>query len=79
MTDHRPWFKSYPAAVPRTLEPYPEASVFSMLEGSAGRFPDRPSMAWFGRHMSYRFLLDEVERFSAVLASLGVREGTGSA
>jgi len=75
VTDHRPWFKSYPAEVPHTLEPYPEVSVFSMLEGSARRFPDRPSMAWFGRHMSYGFLLREVERFSGVLASLGIRRG----
>ncbi|MGH2658101.1 MAG: long-chain-fatty-acid--CoA ligase [Actinomycetota bacterium] len=75
MTEHRPWFASYPAGVPRTLEPYPQASVFSMLENSARRFPDRPAMAWFGRHMSYRFLLTEVERFSAVLSALGIAKG----
>ena len=75
MTEHRPWFASYPAGVPRTLEPYPQASVFSMLESSARRFPDRPAMAWFGRHMSYRFLLKEVERFSAVLSALGIAKG----
>ena len=75
MTEHRPWFASYQAEVPRTLEPYPQTSVFSMLESSARRFPDRPAMAWFGRHMSYRFLLAEVERFSAVLSALGVAKG----
>jgi len=75
VTEHRPWFASYPAGVPRTLEPYPQASVFSMLESSARRFPDRPAMAWFGRHMSYRFLLEEVERFSAVLSALGIAKG----
>jgi long-chain acyl-CoA synthetase len=75
VTEHRPWFTSYPAGIPHTLEPYPETSVFSMLEGSARRFPDRPSMAWFGRHMTYRFLLREVERFSAVLAGMGVKRG----
>ncbi|MEW6059651.1 MAG: long-chain fatty acid--CoA ligase [Actinomycetota bacterium] len=75
MTSHRPWFEHYAPGVPRTLEPYPEMSVFSMLEASARRFPDRPSMAWFGRHMSYGFLLREVERFSAVLAGLGVEKG----
>ena len=75
MTEHRPWFASYQAEVPRTLEPYPRTSVFSMLESSARRFPDRPAMAWFGRHMSYRFLLAEVERFSAVLSALGVAKG----
>ena len=75
MTEHRPWFASYQAEVPHTLEPYPRTSVFSMLESSARRFPDRPAMAWFGRHMSYRFLLAEVERFSAVLSTLGVGKG----
>jgi long-chain acyl-CoA synthetase len=75
MTSHRPWFEHYAPGVPKTLEPYPEISVFSMLESSARRFPSRPSMAWFGRHMSYAFLLREVERFSAVLARLGVKRG----
>jgi long-chain acyl-CoA synthetase len=75
MTAHRPWFEHYAHGVPRTLEPFPEMSVFSMLESSARKFPDRPSMAWFGRHMSYAFLLREVERFSAVLAGLGVKKG----
>ena len=75
MTEHRPWFASYPDDVPKTLEPYPEKSLFSILEESASRFPDRPALAWFGRHVSYRELLQETERFSGVLASLGVHKG----
>ncbi len=75
MTDHRPWFGSYPADVPRTLEPYPEESVFAMLEASARRFPDRPAIAWFGKHLSYAGLLAEVERCSAMLAGMGVTKG----
>src|SRR5919108_808877 len=75
MTEHRPWFASYPDDVPKTLEPYPEKSLFSILEESASRFPDRPALAWFGRHVSYRELLRETERFSGVLASLGVHKG----
>ena len=75
MTSHRPWFASYPPDVPKTLEPYPEESVFTMLEASARRFPDRPALAWFGKHMSYGGLLAEVERCSAMLAGLGVTKG----
>ncbi len=75
VTEHRAWFASYPAGVPHTLEPYPELSVFGMLEASARRFPNRPAIAWFGRHLSYEWLLHEVERFSAVLAGLGVHRG----
>ena len=75
MTDHRPWFRSYPADVPRTLEPYPEISVFGMLEASARRHPQRPAIAWFGRRIDFRTLLGEVERCSAALAGLGVGKG----
>ena len=63
MTEHRPWLKSYPEGVPRTLEPYPEKSLFSLLEESAKRFPDRPAIAWFGRHITYKELLRETDRF----------------
>ena len=39
MTDHRPWFASYPADVRRTLEPYPHESLFAILDAAAGRYP----------------------------------------
>jgi len=72
MTDHRPWFASYPPGVPKTVEPYPDISVFQMLERSAKRLPDRPAIAWFGRKLSYAETLRETERCSAMLAALGV-------
>ena len=75
MTEHRPWFASYPKGIPRSLEPYPEVSVFSMLEGAARRFPDRPATAWFGAHLSYAELLRAAERFSAVLDGMDVVKG----
>jgi long-chain acyl-CoA synthetase len=75
MTDHRPWFASYAPDVPKTLEPYPQESLFSLLEAAAGRHPDRPAVAWFGKCTTYRQLLEEVERCSAMLARLGVVKG----
>ena len=75
MSDVRPWVASYPPDVPTTLAPFPEESVFTLLESSAGRFPDRPAIAWFGKHLSYADLLAEVERCAAMLAGLGVQEG----
>jgi len=75
MTDHRPWFRSWPPDVPRTLEPYPEVSLFSLLADAAASFPDRPAIAFFGKHLSYRETLAEVERCSAMLVGLGVRQG----
>ncbi|MGZ8620779.1 MAG: long-chain-fatty-acid--CoA ligase [Actinomycetota bacterium] len=75
MTDHRPWFASYPPDVPKTLEPYPEESAFTMLDASARSFPNHIALAWFGTHLSYKQLLAEVERCSAMLAGMGVTKG----
>jgi long-chain acyl-CoA synthetase len=75
MTDHRPWFRSYPPDVPHTLEPYPDISVFGMLEASARKYPQTTAIAWFGRKLSYGDLLAETERCSAALAALGVTKG----
>jgi long-chain acyl-CoA synthetase len=75
MDGRRPWLRSYAPNVPHSLEPYPVESVFAMLEASSRRFPDRPALAWFGKRLSFRGLLAEVERCSAMLAGLGVRKG----
>jgi long-chain acyl-CoA synthetase len=49
--------------------------VFTLLRNAVAGFPDRPALAFFGARMSYARLLQEVERFSAVLSGLGVRKG----
>jgi long-chain acyl-CoA synthetase len=75
VTDHRPWFATYPPEVPHTVEPYPDLSVFGMLEQSARTNPDATAIGWFGKRRSYAWLLSEVERCSAALAGLGVGRG----
>ena len=75
MTEHRPWFMIWRDGVPKTLEPYPQVSVYSLLADSAAGFPDSVALAFLGKHLSYRAMLAEVERFSAVLAGLGVKKG----
>jgi long-chain acyl-CoA synthetase len=75
VTDHRPWFASYPEDVAHSLEPYPEMSAFGMLENAARRHPEATAVAWFGKKLSYRTLLAEVERCSAALAGMGIGKG----
>jgi hypothetical protein len=74
MSDERPWVASYPSDVPHSIAPMPSESVFGLLESAAGRFHDRPAIAWFGKHLSYKQLLHEVELCSAMLAGLGIRD-----
>jgi long-chain acyl-CoA synthetase len=81
MTEHRPWFASYPEGVPRTLEPFPEKSLYSLLADAAARFPNSPALSFrvpgapAGRSLTYWQLEKQVDQFSRVLASLGVRKG----
>jgi fatty-acyl-CoA synthase len=75
MTHHRPWFALWRSGAPKTLEPYPEASAYSMLVGAAAAYPDSVALAFLGKHITYRVMLEEVERFSAGLAGLGVMQG----
>jgi long-chain acyl-CoA synthetase len=75
MSDPRPWHDRYPSDVPVSLAPYPDESLFSLLQNAAAGFGSRTAIAFFGRHISYEQLLAEVERCSAALAGLGVRKG----
>ncbi len=70
-----PWLATYPPDVPHSLEPYPEKSVYSVFEESASRFPERPALAFFGKHLTYAQTKQEVERCAAALAALGVGKG----
>jgi long-chain acyl-CoA synthetase len=81
MSEHRPWFANYPDGVPPSLAPYPEKSLYSILEDAARRHPSAPAIAFWlpgapmGKTLTYRELLKQVEQFSGVLLSLGVRRG----
>ena len=61
--------------MPASLAPYPDGSLHALLQSAAAGFGGRTAIAFFGRHITYEQLLAEVERFSAVLAGLGVRKG----
>ena len=71
----RPWLENYPDGVPKTLAPYPELSMYQVLQRSAGAFPSAPATAFFGKRLSYAELVRQVDQFAAVLASLGVTKG----
>src|SRR5438093_4010962 len=81
MSEHRPWFASYPGDVPRSLDPYPEKSLYLILEDAARRQPNAPAIAFWlpgapmGKTLTYRDLIKQVEQFSGVLVSLGVQRG----
>jgi long-chain acyl-CoA synthetase len=79
--ERRPWFANYPQGVPESLAPYPEKSLYSLLEEAAARHPRSPAVAFWlpgapmGKTLSYTQLVKQVDQFARVLVSLGVQRG----
>jgi long-chain acyl-CoA synthetase len=75
----RPWLASYPSDVPRSLAPYPDKPLWSLLEDSAAKHPDAPAVTFpvapLARRLTYRQLKEEAERFAGALVSLGIGKG----
>lgn len=71
----RPWLAAYPKDVPPSIEPIPAGNAYWLMDRATSRHPDRPAIAWFGRHLTYRELERETARFAGVLSSRGVGRG----
>jgi long-chain acyl-CoA synthetase len=70
----RPWLKFYDPDVPPRLE-YPRVPLYTLLDETAARHPDRPCARFFGKRYSYRTMRDYVDACAAGLRRLGVRPG----
>ena len=64
--------------MPRTY-PYPEVDAVRLLDDAAIDFPDAVAVEYRRYQLSYRKLLDHVDRFATALADLGVGSGVGVA
>lgn len=72
--DARPWLGFYAKGVPPSVE-IPDVPVTRLLDDAAARFPRRTAVAFFGRKISYRSLVNAVDRFADALRDLGVHRG----
>src|SRR5438132_5369815 len=70
----RPWHKHYDPGVGRTLS-FTDTWLPEQLTQSADRFPGRPAIIFQNFRMSYRELVDHVDRLATALTALGVRQG----
>lgn len=79
----KPWLAHYEKEVPHTIA-YPRIPLHRMLEDSVQKYPDQPATQLVLRYLgpltlggtlTYRQLLDQVNRFAAALAALGVKKG----
>jgi long-chain acyl-CoA synthetase len=70
----RPWLRWYATGVPSDVH-VPDAPVHWLLDQAARDFPRRVAISFLGKAITYRELVDAVDRFAGALQGLGVRKG----
>ena len=71
----KPWYKSWPEEIPKTLE-YPENyPIYKFLEEAAISDPENVATIFFDRKIKYRELWDRTLRFAHALHKLGITKG----
>ena len=73
-TEDKPWFRSWPADVPKTLQ-YPDIPLHEILKKTAREHPAKPAIAYRDCELTYAELDTLSSKFASSLASLGVRKG----
>ncbi|CAN5919960.1 hypothetical protein BH23ACT10_BH23ACT10_04940 [soil metagenome] len=66
-----PWLGTYPVGVPTSYR-YPTVPAARLLDDAAQDFPDAIAVEYRRYRMTYRKLLDHVDRFATALSELGV-------
>ena len=72
--DARPWLASYPDGVPSDFD-FPSVPVTRLLDDAAASFPTSTAVSFLGSRLTYRALVDQVDRCATALAGLGVGPG----
>ena len=73
MMPARPWLRLY-GEVPAD-PPVPEDTLYEALASAAGANPRRTALVYLGRRITYRELLDAVDRCAAALVARGLAPG----
>lgn len=70
----RPWFAHYESYTPHTIEPF-DLPLYCLLDEAAKKYPRRKAIIFQNKHITYKALLEEVERFAGALRRMGVNPG----
>ena len=68
-----PWLKSF-GDVPFYLE-YPKSSMYGAVSETAKKYPANTALAFMGRHISYRKLIEKIDETANAFKALGIKEG----
>ena len=74
----KPWLKGYrlgPYKLAHTLQPYPKAPVYKILDDSAASYPTHVAIDYKDKRITYQELKLYVDKLATALAGLGVKKG----
>ncbi|CAH0346284.1 AMP-binding protein [Bacillus sp. CECT 9360] len=72
--NNRPWQGLYPAEIPTTLT-YEEKPLQSFLKDSSLEFPDKVSIHFMGKELTFKEVYESSLKFAAYLKELGIKKG----
>ena len=70
--DSRPWLKNYPA---RWNLEYPRISLYHYLKQAADQVPGRIALVFMGIEVTYKEMMDNIDRVAAAFTGLGLVKG----
>ncbi|MCT4478672.1 long-chain-fatty-acid--CoA ligase [Peribacillus frigoritolerans] len=71
---NKPWQAIYPEQIPAVLS-YEDKPLYSFLKESAEEFPDKVSIHFQGKELTFREVYESAIKFAAYLKSIGLQKG----
>ncbi|MGE6611397.1 AMP-binding protein [Peribacillus sp. NPDC076916] len=71
---NKPWQAIYPEQIPAVLS-YEDKPLYSFLKESAEEFPDKVSIHFQGKELTFREVHESAVKFAAYLKSIGLQKG----
>lgn len=71
---NKPWQAIYPEQIPAVLS-YEDKPLYSFLKDSAEEFPDKVSIHFQGKELTFREVHESALKFAAYLKSIGLQKG----
>jgi len=72
--EEKPWFKYYPEGLPTSID-YPNISITEALKEVAEKYPNDIALIFEDFKLTYRELVELVDRFATALSDLGISKG----
>ena len=75
MNDSKPWFASYPAGVPHTIDPDAYSSLVDLFDHCADKYANATAFINYGTALTYKELQQLSTQFAAYLQSRSLQKG----